>query len=96
MKENLGIAVLAILCGLMMAVLVFGLTFVVDRFLMNPEKYTSTSENGFIKLQDWGDNFVMYDKETRVQYFAFADYNYGGGITVLVDADGKPLLYEGE
>lgn len=91
MKENFGIAVLAILCGLMIIVLVFGLTFVVDRFLMNPEKYTSTSENRFIKLQDWKDNFIMYDKETGVQYFIF-----NGGITVLLDDEGRPLLYQGE
>lgn len=91
MKENLGIAVLAILCGLMIAVLVIGLTFVIDKTIMNPEEYTSKSENRFIKLQDWKDNFVMYDKETGVQYFVF-----DGGITVLLDDEGRPLLYQGE
>lgn len=50
----------------------------------------------FVKIEDedWGDNFVMYDKKTKVQYFVFAEYKSGGGITVLVDAEGKPLLYE--
>ena len=91
MKENLGIAVLAILCGLMITVLVVGITFVIDKTIMNPEKYTSTSENRFIKLQDWKDNFVMYDKETGVQYFVF-----DGGITVLLDDEGRPLLFQGE
>ena len=38
----------------------------------------------------------MYDKETKVEYFMFGGYKIGGGITVLVDKDGKPLLYEGE
>ena len=38
---------------------------------------------------------IYYDKETKVMYLISAIYN-GGGITVLVDADGKPLLYEGE
>ena len=56
----------------------------------------AAQEDRFVKIQDWGDNFVIYDKETKVQYYAFGDYNYGGGITVLVDQDGKPLLYEGE
>lgn len=91
MKENLGIAVLAILCGLMITVLVVGITFVIDKTIMNPEEYTSKSENRFIKLQDWKDNFVMYDKETGVQYFVF-----DGGITVLLDDEGRPLLYQGE
>lgn len=48
-------------------------------------------EDRFIKIQDWNNNFVVYDKETKVQYFVFS-----GGITVLVDQNGKPLLYEGE
>lgn len=51
----------------------------------------AAQEDRFIKIQDWGDNFIVYDKETKVEYFVFE-----GGITVLVDKDGKPLLYEGE
>ena len=35
---------------------------------------------------------VFVDKETMVQYFV----NYHGGITPLIDENGKPLLYEGE
>ena len=36
---------------------------------------------------------IYVDKETKVQYI----YNtYEGGMCVLVDADGKPLLYDGE
>jgi hypothetical protein len=57
-------------------------------------------EDRFVKIQEWdnfsGTNFVMYDKETKVQYYVFTYYNHGGGITVLVDAEGKPLLYKGE
>lgn len=48
-------------------------------------------EDRFVKILDYGDNFVMYDKETKVQYFASTI-----GITVLLNQDGKPLLYEGE
>lgn len=51
----------------------------------------ATNGNRFVKIQDWGSNFTFYDNTTKVQYY------YGnGGITVLVDADGKPLLYEGD
>lgn len=36
---------------------------------------------------------IWVDKETRVQYM----YNVNqGGICVIVDADGKPLLYDGD
>lgn len=38
---------------------------------------------------------IYYDKETKVMYL-ITDIYKGGGITVLVDKDGKPLLYEGE
>ncbi len=43
----------------------------------------------FIKTEVWSDNFVFVDKETKVQYYYAA-----GAMTVLVDKDGKPLLYE--
>lgn len=36
---------------------------------------------------------VFYDKETKVQYI-FRKIGYGAGLTVLVDKDGKPLLYD--
>lgn len=35
-------------------------------------------------------NRVMYDKETNVEYYKGAY----GNMCVLVDADGKPLLYQ--
>lgn len=38
---------------------------------------------------------IYYDKETKVMYL-ISDIYKGGGITVLVDKDGKPLLYKGE
>jgi hypothetical protein len=38
---------------------------------------------------------VIVDKETGVEYF-FQLYSYGGGMTVLVDKDGKPIIYEGD
>ena len=43
----------------------------------------------FIKTEVWSDNFVFVDKETKVQYYYAA-----GAMTVLLDKDGKPLLYE--
>lgn len=35
---------------------------------------------------------IIVDKNTGVQYL-YAFDGYGGGVTVLVDRDGKPLLY---
>ena len=58
------------------------------------------AENGrFIQIYNqssMNDGFrIYYDKETKVMYL-ISDIYKGGGITVLVDKDGKPLLYEGE
>lgn len=52
----------------------------------------------FIRIYDQPtkDAFMIYyDKETKVMYL-ISDIYKGGGITVLVDKDGKPLIYEEE
>lgn len=42
---------------------------------------------------DYIDNAIIYyDKETKVEYI----YTYKSGFTVLLDADGKPILYKEE
>lgn len=46
----------------------------------------NTSETGFK---------IYYDKETKVQYLE-KTIDKGCGLTVMVDQEGKPLLYEGE
>lgn len=43
-------------------------------------------------LGSWTDIYV--DKETGVMYL-FVKNGYGGGLTVMVDEDGKPLIWEG-
>ena len=54
-----------------------------ERFI---QIYNQSSRDGFR---------IYYDKETKVMYL-ISDIYKGGGITVLVDKDGKPLLYRGE
>ena len=53
-------------------------------------------EQRFIKfMEDSGfisSNEVLVDTQTGVQYF-YHSGGYGGGMAVLVDAEGKPLLY---
>ena len=36
--------------------------------------------------------YVLVNKETRVMYLT----QYKGGMTVMLNADGSPMLYEGE
>lgn len=61
-------------------------------------KFNTTDR--FVEIKEWSDergrpNYIVYDKETKVQYWK-ARTSYGLGLTVLLDAEGKPLLYEGE
>lgn len=53
-------------------------------------------EQRFIKVMTDGgllnNNEVWVDTQTGVQYLYHAS-GYSGGMTVLVDAEGKPLLY---
>lgn len=49
------------------------------------------TEYRFIPIQKWKTNAIVYDKETGVQYFVM-----DGAMTVIVDVNGKPLLYKGE
>lgn len=49
----------------------------------------------FLSIYIGCEDYIFVDIETRVQYLFVKDYS-GGGLTVMVDADGKPILYEGE
>jgi len=51
----------------------------------------------FVKVHEEGvlaGRTIYVDRETRVQYL-FASAGHAGGMAVLVDKDGKPLLYRG-
>lgn len=56
--------------------------------------YADNNNDRFIKINDQliGGYYlnIVYDKETKIEYALFGR----GGIQVLVDAEGKPLLYE--
>lgn len=51
------------------------------------------NDNGsrFKKIKNYLDGFLFYDTETGVEYIL-----KDRGITVLLDADGKPIIYKGE
>ena len=47
-------------------------------------------------IDDVGSGIMIYvHKETRVMYLSTAG-NRNGGVTVMLDANGKPLIWEGE
>lgn len=51
-------------------------------------EYNPTGERFLLVLKE-GENRIYVDTETGVMYL------YGNGLTVMVDADGKPLIWEG-
>lgn len=100
MKNKSGIG--ADIFGILIWIVVFGtiLFAMCSCSKTNNENVESEDSNRFFVIEmfedEKGDTYPMkiwVDKETRVQYM----YNINqGGICVMVDADGKPLLYDGE
>ncbi len=50
-------------------------------------------DNRFVKIykQDMGATEIWVDKETGVNYL-YHSSGYSGGLTVLLDKDGKPIV----
>ncbi len=50
-------------------------------------------EKRFIKVysESMGENQIFVDRQTGVNYF-YHNSGYGGGLTVLLDKDGKPIV----
>lgn len=50
----------------------------------------------FVRISHESGGDIVYDSRTGVQYWrSDGAYNYGT-LTILLDADGKPLIYKGE
>lgn len=62
----------------------------------NVEKASENTESRFIEVEETLTWKVVADKETGVMY-AVSDGGYSHGIfTLLVDENGKPLIWEGD
>lgn len=82
---------LTIIIGFLIFITV-AIILIFDNQEIEKESEENIPEDRFIKIEEWSNNFIMYDKQTKVQYFVFE-----GGITPLLDQEGKPILYlEGE
>ena len=77
------IIILAFLVFITIAVVI-----IFDDQEIQKESEENVPEDRFVKIEEWSTNFIMYDKETKVQYFVFE-----GGITPLLNSEGKPILY---
>lgn len=50
----------------------------------------------FVRISDEYCGDIVYDSRTGVQYWRSNGTYNAGTLTVLLDADGKPLIYKGE
>lgn len=83
-----------ILISIVMLILIVVIGFICKDIV---ETNTYAEDDRFIKISDQmiGGYYlnVVYDKETKIEYAYYGK----GGLQVLVDAEGNPLLYkEGE
>ena len=64
------------------------------------DDYVSVEQDRFVEVKNyWSttgcDYTIVVDKETRVMYLMFRA-GYKGGLTVMLNPDGTPMLWEGE
>lgn len=59
-------------------------------------KIMAAVEKRFAFVSDEIYFLIYYDKKTKVMYAVSSSQYNRGNVVLLVDADGKPLLYEGE
>lgn len=78
---------LTIIIGFLIFITV-AIILIFDNEETQKESEENIPEDRFEKIEEWSNNFIMYDKQTKVQYFVFE-----GGITPLLDQEGKPILY---
>ena len=62
-----------------------------------PEKVDDAdSSSRFVAIEYADTWYIVADKDTRVMYVVSDGYYNRGTFTLLVNADGTPLVYEGE
>lgn len=50
----------------------------------------------FATVEKYGNYSIIVDLETNVMYLKFETSSYKYGITVLLNSDGTPMLWDGE
>ena len=56
---------------------------------------SDTKETEFFKIISYvGNGVIVYDTRTNVEYWMSASSYNTGSLTLLVDEDGKPLIYK--
>lgn len=55
----------------------------------------NTQKSMFVRIETASTWSVVYHRETKVMYVVSCGRYNGGNFTLLVNADGTPMLYEG-
>ena len=80
--------------GLIVALIIPGMIFTGCGH--SGEKVEASNKSRFVRIEDNSDWYIYADRETGVMY-AVSDGSYNrGNFTLLVDANGDPLIYEGD
>lgn len=87
-KIDIGVVVRVILMAIVFSMFV-AVTVAVTVAVIEDSK-NDTIKNRLEVIEGGCRQSVSYDCDTKVMYL----WDYRGGYTVMVDADGKPLLYE--
>lgn len=60
------------------------------------DKESHSISSMFVKVESAGNWYVVYHKATKVMYVVSDGVENRGTFTLMVDQDGKPLLWRGE
>ncbi|MCI6189879.1 MAG: DUF6440 family protein [Clostridium sp.] len=83
-----------IVASLMAIIISILVSLLLKNIIPTPDSYAN--DYRFITIEQWGPNHkVVYDEETKIEYLILP-CSGGATATLLVNAEGKPLLYEGE
>ena len=97
MNKRIIVILILVLC-LAMALILFTVAHAKTNNKTNKANETKEPTERMVIVESLGNYCIIYDKYTKVMY-SVSDSAYNrGAVTLLVDADGKPLLYteEGE
>ena len=82
--KKIGASLIAIIISILVSLLL-------KNIIPTPDSYANADR--FIKIDDQGTYYVVYDIETKVEYVVSNGQYNRGAFTLLVDKDGKPLIY---
>ena len=60
----------------------------------NQQKESEQKKSEFITIENGWDYKVVYHRDSKVMYVVSLDTNNRGNFTLLVNADGTPMVYE--